>query len=171
MGARKQSGGRFRIFAEVEKAAGGVGPRNEDIMEVDMLRDAGVLPASSLEASVQQQHDAEEEEVGDTEAEVLELGDAWATPTVYTPSSSNRSVESGGVSRQQQQWDGDGVGGGVPQVDVGQNGSTHPFDPGANTMDLVWQKRCMAMDGKGWSSRGRRSTEAAAAAADAAGRG
>ena len=88
------------VFEEVEKAAGGVGLKYEDIVEVDMRRDAGVLPASSVEASVQQQHEAEDEELGDAEAEVVDLG-AGATPTVYTPSRSNSSSgESGGVSSQ-----------------------------------------------------------------------
>ena len=95
-----------------------------------MLSGAGVLPASSLEASIQQQHEAEEEELGDGEAEVAKLGDAGAAPTVYTPSSSNSIGESWGMSIQQQQWDGDGVGGRVPQVGLGQNGSIFPFDPG-----------------------------------------
>ena len=54
-GAQERKGGPVFFFEGVEMGAGRVGPRYEDIMEVDMLRDAGVLPARRLEASVQQQ--------------------------------------------------------------------------------------------------------------------
>lgn len=49
----------------VENAGGGVGVSYEDIIDGGMLGDAGVLLEKQLQASLQQQHEAGREELGD----------------------------------------------------------------------------------------------------------
>ena len=62
--------------------------------------------------------------------EAEELGGAGVTPPPLSSLVKPQQLRGHEGVSMQQQWDGDGVGGGVPQVGLGQKGSTYPFDPG-----------------------------------------